>query len=155
MKSVCPDWTDFDVASFGNLLVELYAFVGDVLTFHQDNLARESRLVTATQRRSVMAFPKMLGYRLQGAQSVWPAHVQAPELGCLLVEPCCESQQVQASERRKGGHVQFIFHNEPARVVCDSRNPGEPVKNRPILGSLPDEPVAEIVQCGEPIFSIG
>ena len=50
IKSVFPDWTDFDVASFGNLLVELYAYVGDVLTFYQDNLARESRLVTATQR---------------------------------------------------------------------------------------------------------
>jgi len=42
IKSVFPDWTDFDVASFGNLLVELYAYVGDVLTFYQDNLARES-----------------------------------------------------------------------------------------------------------------
>jgi len=51
VKSVFPDWTDFDVASFGNLLVELYAFVGDVLTFYQDNLARESRLVTATVHR--------------------------------------------------------------------------------------------------------
>jgi hypothetical protein len=69
VKSVFPDWTDFDVASFGNLLVELYAFVGDVLTFYQDNLARESRLVTATQRKSVMALAKMLGYRLQGAQA--------------------------------------------------------------------------------------
>lgn len=39
VKSVFPDWTDFDVASFGNLLVDLYAFVGDVLTFYQDSLA--------------------------------------------------------------------------------------------------------------------
>ncbi len=69
IKSVFPDWTDFDVASFGNVLVELYAFVGDVLTFYQDNLARESRLVTATQRKSVMALAKMLGYRLRGAQA--------------------------------------------------------------------------------------
>ena len=59
IKSVFPDWTDFDVASFGNLLVELYAYVGDVLTFYQDNLARESRLVTATQRKSVMALAKI------------------------------------------------------------------------------------------------
>jgi len=69
IQSVFPDWTDFDVASFGNTLVELYAFVGDVLTFYQDNLARESRLVTATQRKSVMALAKMLGYRLQGARA--------------------------------------------------------------------------------------
>ena len=82
IKSVFPDWTDFDVASFGNLLVELYAYVGDVLTFYQDNLARESRLVTATQRKSVMALAKMLGYRLQGAQAataeVWLSLARVP-----------------------------------------------------------------------------
>ncbi len=69
LQSVFPDWTDFDVASFGNVLLEMYAFVGDVLTFYQDNLARESRLVTATQRKSVMALARMLGYRLHGAQA--------------------------------------------------------------------------------------
>ncbi|HVJ14791.1 MAG TPA: baseplate J/gp47 family protein [Polyangiaceae bacterium] len=69
IKSVFPDWSDFDVASFGNVLIELYAFVGDVLTFYQDNLARESRLVTATQRKNVIALAKMLGYRLHGAQA--------------------------------------------------------------------------------------
>lgn len=69
VKSVFPDWSDFDVASFGNVLLELFAFVGDTLTFYQDNLARESRLVTATQRRSVIALAKMLGYRLKGARA--------------------------------------------------------------------------------------
>lgn len=69
VKSVFPDWTDFEVAGFGNVLIEMYAFVGDVLTFYQDNLARESRLVTATQRKNVMALARMLGYRLRGAQA--------------------------------------------------------------------------------------
>ena len=69
VRSVFPDWTDFEVASFGNLLIEMYAFVGDVVTFYQDNLARESRLVTATQRKNVMALARMLGYRLHGAQA--------------------------------------------------------------------------------------
>ena len=69
IQSVFPDWTDFDVASFGNVLIEMYAFVGDVITFYQDNLARESRLVTATQRKNVIALAKMLSYRLSGAQA--------------------------------------------------------------------------------------
>ncbi|WP_181791170.1 baseplate J/gp47 family protein [Myxococcus llanfairpwllgwyngyllgogerychwyrndrobwllllantysiliogogogochensis] len=68
-KSVFPDWTDFDVASFGNVLLEMHAFIGDVLGFYQDNLARESRLSTATQRRNVIALARMLGYRLHGAQA--------------------------------------------------------------------------------------
>ena len=33
VRSVFPEWTDFNVANFGNLLLELYAFVGDVLGF--------------------------------------------------------------------------------------------------------------------------
>ncbi len=67
VRSVFPDWTDFNVASFGNILLELYAFVGDVLTFYQDNQARESRLLTATQRKNLIALTKLLGFRPAGA----------------------------------------------------------------------------------------
>jgi len=69
VRSVFPDWSDFSVASFGNLLIEMYAFVGDVITFYLDNQARESRLGTATQRKNVIALARMLGYRLHGAQA--------------------------------------------------------------------------------------
>ena len=61
VKSVFPDWSDFSVASFGNILLEMYAFVGDVVTFYLDNQARESRLVTAVQRKNVIALARMLG----------------------------------------------------------------------------------------------
>jgi hypothetical protein len=53
VKSVFPDWSDFSVASFGNILLEMCAFIDDVVTFYLDNHARESRLVTATQRENV------------------------------------------------------------------------------------------------------
>ena len=32
--SAFPDWSDFSVASFGNVLLEMYAFVGDVLGYY-------------------------------------------------------------------------------------------------------------------------
>jgi hypothetical protein len=69
VRSVFPDWTDFNVASFGNILIELYAFVGDVLTFYQDSQARESRLLTATQRKNLLALTKLLGFRPAGARA--------------------------------------------------------------------------------------
>jgi hypothetical protein len=69
VRSVFPDWTDFNVASFGNVLLELYAFVGDVLTFYQDNQARESRLLTATQRKNLIALTKLLGFQPAGARA--------------------------------------------------------------------------------------
>ncbi|HEU4410073.1 MAG TPA: baseplate J/gp47 family protein [Polyangiaceae bacterium] len=69
IRSAFPEWTDDGVAGFGNVLVEMYAFVGDVLGYYLDNHARESRLVTATQRTSVIALARMLGYRLAGARA--------------------------------------------------------------------------------------
>ena len=69
LQSVFPEWSDFSVASFGNILLEMYAFVGDVITYYLDAQARESRLATATQRKNVIALARMLGFRLQGARA--------------------------------------------------------------------------------------
>lgn len=67
IRSVFPQWTDENVLAFGNILVELFSHVGDMLTFYQDNQAGESRMVTATQRASVIKLAKMIGYELPGA----------------------------------------------------------------------------------------
>lgn len=64
-----PDWSEQSVASFGNLLVELFAHVGDVLGFYLDARARESRLSQATERQSVVALAKLLGYVPRGASA--------------------------------------------------------------------------------------
>jgi hypothetical protein len=69
VRSVFPDWTDFNLANFGNILLEMYAFVGDVLTVYQDNQARESRLLTATQRKTLIGLTKLLGFRPAGARA--------------------------------------------------------------------------------------
>jgi hypothetical protein len=69
VESVFPDWTEHEVASFGDVLLELFAFVGDVLGFYLDALVRETRIVTATQRRSLIALARLVGYRLPGAQA--------------------------------------------------------------------------------------
>ncbi len=45
-ETVFPDWSDFDVASLGNLLLEMYCFLGNVLGY----TLRASR--ASSQRRS-------------------------------------------------------------------------------------------------------
>lgn len=67
VQSAFPDWTDFNIAAFGNILLELFAFAGDVLLYYQDNQARESRISTATLRKSILAVAKMLNYSPSGA----------------------------------------------------------------------------------------
>jgi hypothetical protein len=67
IPSAFPDWTDRQVADFGNILVELFAFCGDVISFYQDNQANESRWTTARLRRSLIGMSKLIGYTPVGA----------------------------------------------------------------------------------------
>ena len=62
IESVFPRWTSQQVADFGNILIELFLFVGDVLTKYQDNQARESRWAFATQRKNLIALAKLIQY---------------------------------------------------------------------------------------------
>ena len=43
-QSVFPDWTDFNTANFGNLLLELFSYVGDTLHFYQDNQSAQNKI---------------------------------------------------------------------------------------------------------------
>lgn len=57
-----PEWTSRSPADFGVLMVELFAYMGDIISFYQDRIADESFLTTATQRSSVLSIASTLGY---------------------------------------------------------------------------------------------
>ncbi len=46
-------------------LLDAWATVGDVLTFHQERIANEGYLRTATERRSVLELARLVGYSLR------------------------------------------------------------------------------------------
>lgn len=62
LRSVFPDWTDFQVATFANHLRELYSHVGDTFHFYLNNQGRESRIVTATQRKNLIGLAKLINF---------------------------------------------------------------------------------------------
>lgn len=66
---VMPEWTDRDPSDFGMLMVDLWAYMGDVLHYYVDRSASESYLPTATQRESVLALANMLDYRPRSRQA--------------------------------------------------------------------------------------
>lgn len=71
VRSVFPSWTDTAVANFGNLLLESFAWILDILCFYQDQLAREGRLATCTMRKSMIALTKLIDYELPGASAAY------------------------------------------------------------------------------------
>src|SRR5262245_40386577 len=68
VPSKLPEWKDFaNEADFGNVLLELFAHVGDILSYYQDRVANESFLGTARTRRSVIEHLRLIGYKLATA----------------------------------------------------------------------------------------
>ena len=59
-----PEWTDRSPSDVGMLLVDLFAYVGDVVSYYQDRIASESFLATAVERRSVLHLLRLIGYEL-------------------------------------------------------------------------------------------
>jgi uncharacterized phage protein gp47/JayE len=59
-----PEWTDRSENDLGRLLLELFAYTGDVLLYYQDRIANEAFLETAVERRSVIDLLALIGYTL-------------------------------------------------------------------------------------------
>jgi hypothetical protein len=59
-----PEWTDQSPNDLGSLMVDLFAYVGDVVLYYQDRIANESFLHTAAERRSILHLLRLIGYEL-------------------------------------------------------------------------------------------
>lgn len=60
---------DFNETSPGMAILEMCAYVGDILSFYQDQAFNELKMETARQVENVSAFAKSLGYKPKGKRS--------------------------------------------------------------------------------------
>ena len=56
-------YNDFSDASLGMMLIEMSAYVGDVLSYYMDDQIKETMLTHATQRNNVVSMAQSLGYK--------------------------------------------------------------------------------------------
>ena len=72
-KSYFPDtYRDFNETSPGMMLLEMNAYVGDVLSFYIDQQYQELLLPLAEERRNIITMAKMFGYKVK---PIVPAYV--------------------------------------------------------------------------------
>lgn len=57
-----PEWTSNSDSDFGIVLLQMFAYVGDLLGYYLDRLGGEAFLQTATQPQSILNIAAMLGY---------------------------------------------------------------------------------------------
>ena len=69
-KRYYPDtFKDFSEASFGSLMIDTVAYVGDVMSFYLDYQVNESFMDTAVEYNNVLRLAKQMGYKFQGSPS--------------------------------------------------------------------------------------
>lgn len=59
---VTPEWVDRDPSDFGVLMVDLWAYMGDIMHYYIDRAAGESFVSTATQKESLLALANLFDY---------------------------------------------------------------------------------------------
>jgi uncharacterized phage protein gp47/JayE len=64
IPQLLPSWSDRSESDFGVVLIELFAYVADILSYYQDRVANEAYLATATQRRSVAELLRLIDYQI-------------------------------------------------------------------------------------------
>lgn len=105
-----PEWTDQSPADLGVLLVDLFAYMGDIILYYQDRIASELFLPTATERRSVLHLLRLIGYELAppvAAQADLSLLFRVPGQGqpTVVVVP----HGAQFTSRAEGGAPQQTF----------------------------------------------
>ena len=69
-KRYYPDsFRDFSEASFGALMLDSVAYIGDQLSFYLDYQANESFLDTATEYNNIIKIARQMGYKFRGRPS--------------------------------------------------------------------------------------
>jgi hypothetical protein len=135
-----PEWTDYQSqADFGNVLLQLFAHMGDILSYYQDRVANESFLETAQQRRSVIQHLRLIGYQLSTA---------APASATLtLTVPAARTDIITINRgdafatrpQRDAPPVRFEYTREqPLRIDCRVL-PLDSVTNRKFFDGIPVE----------------
>jgi len=69
-KRYYPDtFKDFTEASFGSLMLDTVAYVGDIMSFYLDYQVNESFLDTSVEYDNIIRLAKQMGYKYQGSPS--------------------------------------------------------------------------------------
>ena len=93
-SQVFPNWQPQSTGDIGVMLLELFAYVGDILSYYTDRVAQEAYLPTATQRQSLLNIAQLLGYvPSNGTPSSGTVTFQSANPGLAVVIPSGTSLQ--------------------------------------------------------------
>lgn len=128
-----PEWTEHESeADFGNVLLELFAHLGDILSYYQDRVANESFLGTAQERRSVIQHLRLIGYTLSTAAPASATLTVSIPAGVTEIITIRRGDAFASKGQRDKPSVRFEYTRELPLTI-------DPVANRQSPVGIPVE----------------
>ena len=121
-----PTWTNRDPADFGMTLLELFAYMGDILNYYVDRAANEALITSATQRQSVLQIANLIGYTPATSSAATVTLTFQNSTGLPITLPALS--QVATSLISNGTTAQVIFETVSAITI--------PAKSGAINGTI-------------------
>lgn len=139
------DWNTRSPADFGVMLVDLWAYMGDVLHFYVDRAAAEAYLRTATQRESVLALANLLDYEPLALNSARATVNLASSI--TLTTPITIPEGTAFVAPARDTTEDTVYYVSTEAVIMSSSNPGivSVVEGTLITG---EQPVNSVVSNG-------
>ena len=135
-----PEWTDYESeADFGNVLLELFAHMGDILSYYQDRVANESFLGTAQERRSIIQHLRLIGYTLSTAapaSATLTLSVPATVMDTITIR---RGDAFASKGQRDKPSVRFEYTREQPLTINCAALPVDPATNRKFHSGIPVE----------------
>lgn len=133
-----PEWTEYESeADFGNVLLQLFAHMGDILSYYQDRVANESFLGTAQSRRSVIHHLGLIGYRLATAAPATAALRLKLPATCNEVITIRRGDAFATRSAPDDPSIRFEYANEVPLVVDCSQLAPQPDPDAADPGAVP------------------
>lgn len=111
-------WHEGMGGDYHTMLIELWAYLADILTFYQERIANEAFLSTATQRDSLRRLAELVGYRPQPGSAATALLAFTIEKQKTVTIPA----GFRAGSKAKPGKQAAVFETEDAIVALGSHS---------------------------------
>lgn len=111
-------WHEGMGGDYHTMLIELWAYLADILSFYQERIANEAFLSTATQRDSLRRLAELVGYRPQPGSAATALLAFTIEKQKTVTVPA----GFRAGSKAKPGKQAAVFETEEAIVALGSHS---------------------------------
>ena len=140
IPSKLQEWEDFQSeADFGNVLLQLFAHMGDILSYYQDRVANESFLSTAQSRRSIIHHLRLIGYKLATAVPASATLNLTVPANCNETVTISKGDAFATKSQKDKPSVRFEYTREADLTIDCSLLSIDPVTNKKVYQGIPVE----------------